>query len=201
MDKEKIAGLEKLLDRELTSDEIDRIQRVKDTLNIADNDALWDIIIAMEYQRSFYEEIPEKISTVTTNILQQLASAAEKETALAQNRLTASVVAQAQKLATKISMITWVYLGGFTLAAVLLYGSLLLWTGYSIGSGQTQPPALLLRMPVGIVLSALAVAGGILLGIVAGKEFSERQSGWKKRMLAALICLLSGGFVLSFTIF
>ena len=201
MDKEKIAGLEKLLDRELTADEIDRIHRIKDTLNIADNDALWDIIIAMEYQRSFYEEIPEKISTATTNILQQLASAAEKETALAQNRLTASVVAQAQKLATKISMITWVYLGGFTLAALLLYGSLLLWAGYSIGSGQTQPPALLLRMPVGIVLSALAVAGGILLGIVAGKEFSERQSGWKKRLLTALGCLLSGGFVFSFTVF
>ena len=201
MDKEKIAGLEKLLDRELTSDEIDRFHRIKDTLNISDNDALWDIIIAMEYQRSFYEEIPEKIAVTTTNILQQLASAAEKETALAQNRLTASVVAQAQKLATKISMITWGYLGGFTLTVLLLYGSLLLWAGYSIGSGQTQPPALLLRMPVGIVLSALAVAGGILLGIVAGKEFSERQSGWGKHMMAALGCLLSGGVVFSFTVF
>ena len=201
MDKEKIAGLEKLLDRELTAGEIDRIHRIKDTLGIADNDALWDIIIAMEYQRSFYEEIPEKISAATTNILQQLASAAEKETTLAQSRLAASVVAQAQKLAIKINVITWGYLGGFTLAALLLYGSLLLWAGYSIGSGQTQPPALLLRMPVGTVISALAVAGGILLGVVAGKEFSERQSGWKKRMLAALVCLLSGGFVFSFTVF
>lgn len=110
MDKKKLAGLEKLLDRELTAGEIDRIHRIKDTLGIADNDALWDIIIAMEYQRSFYEEIPEKISAATTNILQQLASAAEKETTLAQSRLAASVVAQAQKLAIKINVITWVYL-------------------------------------------------------------------------------------------
>ena len=155
----------------------------------------------MEYQRKYYDELPGKISQAATEIFSGLSQAAQNEVALAQGKLAESVVKQAERLSLKSHIRTLLMWGALALVFLLLHGSLLMWLGFQIGSGQTQPPALLLRMPVGTVISALAVARGILLGVVAGKEFSERQSGWKKRMLAALVCLLSGGFVFSFTVF
>jgi hypothetical protein len=60
MNAEKIRQLETLLERELAPDEIERLRRVRDILHIADNDALWDMLTAMEYQRAFYEALPGK---------------------------------------------------------------------------------------------------------------------------------------------
>ena len=48
MEKEIISRMEKLLDRELDTEEKERLQRIQDTLQIADNDALWAVISAME---------------------------------------------------------------------------------------------------------------------------------------------------------
>lgn len=201
MDKEKITQLEKLLARELSVDEIERLRRIKDTLKISDNDALWDIIVALEYQRTFYDEMPGKISAAAADIFNQLASGAEKEISLAQGRLADSVVEHAKKLSTRIDIASWLILGMVTLVVLLVYGSLLLWAGYCIGTGQTHPPAFLLRMPVGIIIGGLFVAGGLFLGASAAKDYSEGLVGWQKRMLAALGCLLPGGVIFSLTVY
>ena len=42
MNKEKIGHIEKLLGRELSEEEQERLARIQDILGIADNDALWD---------------------------------------------------------------------------------------------------------------------------------------------------------------
>lgn len=87
MEKEIISRLEKLLDRELDTEEKERLQRIKDTLQIGDNDVLRAVISAMEYQRTYYEKLPEKISSVTEKILAERSTAAEKEVRFAQSRL------------------------------------------------------------------------------------------------------------------
>ena len=200
MNTEKIVRLEKLLDRKLSDAEIERLRRIKSTLEIADNDALWDILIAMEYQRTFYETLPEKIAGASADIFRELTSSAEKEVALAQSRLAEGVVEQAKQLATRIDHASWFGLGMLMLAVLLLHGGLLLWAGYCIGSGQTQPPAFLLQMPVGVIAGSLCVAGGVLFGAAAAREYSEGHVGWQKRMLTALACLLSGVGVLILSI-
>ena len=86
MNKEKIGHIEKLLGRELSEEEQERLARIQDILGIADNDALWDILIALEYQRAFYETLPKKISGASGAILAQLSAAADKEIAHAQSR-------------------------------------------------------------------------------------------------------------------
>lgn len=201
MDTQKIAHFETLLGHELTAEEKDRLRRIKDTLQIADNDALWDVIIALEYQRKYYDELPEKISSVVAEIFNGLSQAAEKEVALAQARLAESVVEQAKKMSLKIHIQSWIRWGVFALLLLMLYGSLLLWAGYSIGSGQTHPPAMLLRMPVGVLIGALCFGCGILGGVHAAKDYAEGGAAWRKRLLMAGGCLLSGGWIFSATVF
>jgi len=53
--------LARLRKRALTMEEKQRIHTVKTALKIADDDALWVVIIALQYHLSMYEEIPQKI--------------------------------------------------------------------------------------------------------------------------------------------
>lgn len=126
--------MEKLLDRELDTEEKERLQRIQDTLQIADNDALWAVISAMEYQRAYYETLPEKISSVTEKILAELSIAAEKEVRFAQSRLAENVVKQVEKLSWKRHIHTWLAWGTAALFLLLLYGSCLMWAGFCLGS-------------------------------------------------------------------
>lgn len=200
MNKEKIARLERILERELSIEEVTRLQRIQETMGISDNDGLWDVITALEYQRNFYDVLPEKIAQATTDIFKELVVATEREVALVQGRLAESVVNQAKKLSLTIHIQTWVMWGIFALTLLLLYGGLLLWAGYSIGSGHTQPPLLLLKMPVGIVIGAQSFLCGIFFVILAAKDFSEGNTRWHKRILMSVGCLLSGGWVFSLTL-
>lgn len=201
MNAEKLDRLERLLDRELSDEERDRLCRIQDILGIKDTDGFWDVIIAMEYQRKYYDELPDKISNAAREIFGGLSEAADKEVALAQGKLAESVVKHAERLSLKTHVRTWILWGMLALVLLLLYGSLLLWAGYCIGSGQTQPPALLVKMPVGVILGALCFGGGIFSGVLAAREFSEGDMNWRKRLLAALGCLLPGGWVFSVTLF
>lgn len=205
MDAEHVARLERLLGRGLSAEEKERLRRIKDTLQIADNDALWDIITAMEYQREYYDELPKKIAGAAMEIFDGLSRATEKEVALAQGRLVESVAKnvtdQAEKLSMKSHLHTMLLWGALTFFLLLLYGSLLMWAGYGIGSRQTQPPALLLIMPVGVVAGALCFCCGIFFGILAAKKFSEGEAAWRKLLAVALGCFLPGGWILAATMF
>ena len=192
MDAEKLSRLERLLERELSSEEKERLRRVQDAFGISDNDALWELITAMEYQRKYYDELPEKISQAATEIFNGLSQAAQNEVALAQGKLAESVVKQAERLSLKSHIRTLLMWGALALVFLLLHGSLLMWLGFQIGSGQTQPPVMLLRMPVGFVLAGIGLFGGILFGTCAARSFSEGNPGWKKNLgIASGIVLVS----------
>jgi hypothetical protein len=200
MNAAKIKRLEKLLERELSEKEIARLRRIKDVLEIDDHDSFWDILTAMEYQRFFYEELPAKIAAASADIFAGLSAAAEKEVGHAQSRLTESVAEQAKKLSVRINLVSLLPMGLLALVCLLAYGSLLLWAGFSIGSGQAHPPTFLLKMPSGVLMGGLCLAGGIFCGVCAAKEFSEGVKGWRKWMLMALTLLVSGGVVFSLAV-
>ena len=84
MEGEAFVRLEKLLGRELEQSEKERLQRIQDVLKIGPNDALWSIIAALEYQRAYYEELPQKIRTATEEILAEWSEAARKNAAAPQ---------------------------------------------------------------------------------------------------------------------
>ena len=197
MKADKIKRLEKLLERKLSVEEKERLRTIGRVLGIGDNDAFWDVLSAMEYQKFYYEELPAKIAAASTEVLQGFSEAAEAEARRAQSLLAESVAEQARKLSLRINMETLLPLGVLALVCLLAYGSLLMWAGFCLGSGQVQSMALILRMPSGILMGALCLAGSLFLGVHAGREFAEEGKGWRKKALVALAMLVVGGIVVS----
>ena len=201
MEAETLVRLEKLLGRELEPSEKERLQRIQDVLKIGPNDALWSIIAALEYQRSYYEELPQKIRTATEEILAEWAEAARKNAAAPQKAKLKKAGKQTNVISLKELMQPWFGWALLTLCLLLLYGSLSMWAGYCLGSGQTQPPALLMRMPVGVLIGILCMGGCVLEGIRAAKAFGDNDNSWRKHALEATALLVPGAWSASVTVF
>ena len=199
MDRETAAALEKLLGRELGNEEKERLQRIQDTLRIGPTDALWSIIAAMEYPRIYYEELPEKIRTVTSEILEDIADASEKEVVRAQSRLAESVVKQAESLSLKRHVRTWLAWGISALFLLLLYGAFLMWAGFSLGVGRIQLHGPL-RVPVGILLATICIFCGIFSGALAAKNFAEGDRLWRRLLPVAVACIFVGSCLAALTV-
>ncbi|WP_206215327.1 hypothetical protein [Desulfovibrio sp. ZJ200] len=140
--------------------------------------------------------MPEKIAAASKTILDGMATAAEKETAAAQARLTDSVVREARALASKIQYARLVPMGLLALICLLAYGSLMLWAGFRIDTGRDIPLAAVLHMPSGWLISGLCLAAGMFGGGVAAWEFAEAETGWWKKGSVAILCIMLGIFVL-----
>ena len=120
MSMDSMSDLDKACGRELSEAETARLREIGNSLNLRD-DALWPL----------------------------LAAAAEKETAAAQARLTASVVKEARNLASKIQYARLMPMWLLALICLLAYGSLMLWAGFRIDTGRDMPLAAVLHMPSG----------------------------------------------------
>jgi hypothetical protein len=118
----------------------------------------------------------------------------------AQSLLAESVAEQAKKMSLRINVETLLPMGLVALICLLAYGSMLMWAGFCLGSRYVQDMALILRMPSGFLMSGLCAAGGLLLGVYAGREFAEAGKGWWKKMLVSLVMLVSGAVITSFAL-
>ena len=187
--------LGKACGRELSEAEAARLREVGNKLNLRDDDALWPLLAAMEYQRIYYEALPEKIAGASRTIMDGMAAAAEKETAAAQARLTDSVVEEARNLASKIQFGKLVPMWLFALICLLAYGSLMLWAGFRIDPGRDVPLAAVLHMPSGWLISGLCLATGVFCGTLSAMSFAEAEKVWHKKGLVALFFLMLGGII------
>ena len=185
MSLDDMIDLSKACGRELSQAEATRLREVGNRLNLREDDALWPLLAALEYQRVYYEALPEKIAGASKTIMDGMAAAAEKETAAAQARLTKSVVKEAEYLASKIQYGRLVPLWLLALICLLAYGSLMLWAGFRIDTGRNMPLAAVLHMPVGWLISGLCMAAGVFCGGVAAWEFAEAETGWWKKGITA----------------
>ena len=124
MSADAITRIEQTRGRKFTVAEAARLREIGSSLSLRDDDAVWSILAALEYQRTFYEALPEKIAGASKDVLQGITLAAEKETAAAQAKLTKSVVEQAQKLSVELNYATLLPMGIAALVCVLAFGSL-----------------------------------------------------------------------------
>lgn len=193
MSMDTVIDLGKACGRELSEAEAARLREVGNKLNLRDDDALWPLLAAMEYQRIYYEALPEKIAGASRTIMDGMAAAAEKETAAAQAKLTDSVVKEAQNLASKIQYGKLVPMWLLALICLLAYGSLMLWAGFRIDTGRDMPLAAVLRMPSGWLISGLCLAGGVFCGALTAKGFAEARRGWWKNGGIAVFFVMLGG--------
>lgn len=192
MSLDDMIDLGKACSRKLSEAEAARLREVGSRLNLRDDDALWPLLAAMEYQRVYYEALPKKIAGASRAIMDGMAAAAERETAAAQAKLTDCVVKEAEYLATKIQYAKLVPMWLLALICLLAYGSLMLWAGFRIDTGRDMPLAAVLHMPSGWLISGLCLVAGVFCGGVAAWEFAEAETGWWKEGLVALSFMLIG---------
>ena len=190
MSMDTVIDLGKACGRELSEAEAARLREAGSRLNLREDDALWPLLAAMEYQRIYYEALPKKIAGASRAIMDGMAAVAEKETAAAQARLTDSVVKEARNLASKIQYDSLVPMWLLALICLLAYGSLMLWAGFRIDTGRDVPLALLLHMPSGWLICGLSLVAGVFCGGVAAKEFAEAKKGWGGMGLIAIFAIV-----------
>ena len=197
MSMDDMISLGKACGRELSEAETARRREIGNKLNLREDDALWPLLAALEYQRVYYEALPDKIAGASRAIMDGMAAAAEKETAAAQARLTDSVVKEARNLASKIQYARLVPMGLLALSCLLAYGSLMLWAGFRIDTRRDMPLAAILHMPSGWLISGLCLAGGVFCGCLTAKQFSYAEKGWGKKGIITIILVTMGGLLFS----
>lgn len=195
MSLDDMIDLGKACGRELSQAEAARLREVGSKLNLREDDALWPLLAAMEYQRVYYEALPEKIAKASKTIMDGMAAAAEKETAAAQARLTESVVKEAEYLASKIQYGRLAPMWLLALICLLAYGSLMLWAGFRIDTGRDMPLAAVLHMPSSWLISGLCLATGVFCGVLSAKSFAEAKKRWRGMGLIAICAIMVGSLL------
>lgn len=195
MSMDTVIDLGKACGRELSEAEAARLREVGSRLSLREDDALWPLLAALEYQRIYYEALPEKIAGASRAIMDGMAAAAEKETAATLAKLTDSVVQEAQNLASKIQYGKLVPIWLLALICLLAYGSLMLWAGFRIDTGRDVPLAALLHMPSGWLISGLSLVAGVFCGVLSAKSFAEAKKRWRGMGLIAICAIMVGSLL------
>jgi hypothetical protein len=139
-------SFERLLGRQATDEERQRLHRVRDALGLRGNDALWLVLVALEHYRTLYERVPGEIATATqaavsevtaaaTSAASAAAKTAAQEAKVALSRAAADAAATAARGATRKQLVQW------CLATVLVVATLAGgagWWGYRAGASASS---------------------------------------------------------------
>lgn len=195
MDREIIINIEKLRGRELSPQEVGRLHEVSTVLNIRDDDAVWSLLAAMEYQRVFYEDIPDKIAGATKAITDNIAEAAKNQVAVAQADLTKSVVSEAHYLATTIQFGQVIPLAILALICLFAYSALCMWAGFQLGTREVRALYQILLMPWAPLACLSCSIIGCIYAFIAMFYYYKKGG---KAILHVIVsfALMIGGFVL-----
>ena len=190
-----VIDLDKACGRELSEAEAARLRELGKSLNLREDDALWPLLAAMEYQRIYYEALPEKIAGASRAIMDGMATAAEKETAAAQARLTDSVVREARNLASRIQLGKIFSLAIAAIIGLFGYSALCMWAGFQLGVREVRPIYEILLIPWAPIGCACCTLIGVIYGVYAMKKAVAEEKYGKLHLLASVL-LISGGLIL-----
>jgi hypothetical protein len=79
------ASFEKLLGRQPTDRERQRLYRVRDALNLKPTDAVWQLLMALEHYETLYEKMPALIAEAARDAMKATRAAAEAESKAARD--------------------------------------------------------------------------------------------------------------------
>lgn len=130
----------RLLGRQATDDERLRLYKTRDILGLQDNDALWLLLIALQYHQTGYEAMPKRIEDAVNGILANARKTAEIEikgtAAKIHGELVQSVAYTAEKVANATagrSMAQWA-----TGAAIVCLAALITSFTFGYKTGSTS---------------------------------------------------------------
>ena len=194
----------KVLGRQASEQERERLYRLRDALGLRDNDAFWSIVMALEHYDAFFRAYPAQLAEETARCIEgarrAFAVAAEKEAAEVQRVLSEKVAAASVEIARKLAEKP-VGLHRVTMAtgAVVAFGALCVSSGYSLAlpdkpfwvskdaslGGAERVLAVVLGAPAGWMVFALLVpvamhgakvGWGVALDVAA--EGRDKVVGW-----------------------
>ncbi len=174
--------------------EIDEILKVKNTLGISENDALFSVIILLHFNKTLYEDIPREIKAILTGIPDNISSMVENEVKLAQARLTNTIMDEAKKMSKKRGFIQELNLTLINLLIVIFVGCFSFITGFTFGTHKIQMASFLM-LPSGIFLSILSFTIGIFSLTEFIKKYSSNLKGKKSLFIGITGIAMSAIFL------
>lgn len=192
---------QRLAGRTLTEKETLRLREIKDALSISDNDAVWDILILLDYHRKFCEEMPVEIEKKMQHILGEIEKSAEAEVAKNQAVIAASLIEYVKKMGGAMSLKSVIMAALAGVSAAFIIASLAFAFGFLLGTGKTQPPGLpaILQLPVGILLGAVSCGVGAFLLLQAARLYADGIVVWKKILLGGAAAFVIGTSLVAVT--
>ena len=137
------AGFARLLGQQASEEQKRRLYEVRDTLGLADNDALWLVLIALEHYDGLYREYPIRIADearkTVADVQKAFAAAAALESKRALRKLADAVADASLRVAEEKTSAARVQGFALALAVTVLFGSLCLAMGHAMGSGRFPP--------------------------------------------------------------
>ena len=172
-----IKHLERMRGNKVTREEYHRLTMMQQALNLQDDDAVWMLFLAMEYQKAYYEQLPKKITDSTSELLKRVRETSDREAAKAQNRLIQSVIEQTEKLTTRVHIMPLMPIYLLIILCLMAFGSVTYWAGLSSGLGKPLPLENVYYVPAGIVLGGLGIVVIVFyLGVAFWKTVYDYKS-------------------------
>ena len=134
------SAFERLLGRQPSEQEVKGLYRVKNALNIRDNDALWLVLMALQSYDSLYRKYPSMIAEEVRKIVDTqrtlAASMVEAETKRALGSLAEAVSMTSTTIAATVAESSRLLSWGWMLLGMLGFGSLCMFAGALLASGH-----------------------------------------------------------------
>jgi hypothetical protein len=123
------SAFEMLLGRTATETERAQLRKIRDALDLRDNDALWSVLFALQYYDSLYRQFPKAIAAEAAKILAETRAASEAvmraNVASAQADLARAVALTAQGVAQSVARrwrLQWTIIGAAVGAIIFASG-------------------------------------------------------------------------------
>lgn len=191
-----------LLGRQPSDKEVERLYRVKNALNIRDNDAMWMILMALESYDTLYSKYPALIAGQVDVVIEKqrelIAEIVDAESKKALSTLSSAVAQTSQLVATKVADTARWQAWGWVCVGLIAFGALCLTAGVVLGSGNMPFWASTHRSsnPLEIVISILMKAPvGWLVPLISSAVVivtlaSNRQVRINKPIIISLIMMV-----------
>ena len=186
----------KLLARQPTDKEKQDLFRVRDALNLKNNDSLWLLLMALGHYETLYAKFPTLITRAATEVMAKSKEAADAEFKAAATRahrdLSKSVADSARDIADRTASANrWQWLTAGVVIALLAFAAVTVWVnhvsesaGYSAGrlqgyasAREENAAASWANTPEGQLALGLARAGSIrLLATCSGGGWTTQNN-------------------------
>jgi len=191
-----IKHLERMRGSKVTREEYHRLTMMQQALNLQDDDAVWMLFIAMEYQKAYYEQLPKKIADSTSELLRRVRETADCEAANAQNRLIQSVIEQTEKLTARVHIMPLMPIYLLIILCLMAFGSVSYWAGLCAGLGKPLPLENVYYVPAGMVIGGMTLTAIVFCLGISFWKIAYDQKGWLTPMVTAL-GLSFGGYAIT----